>query len=1313
MTTGARKATGVFRDCTFRNNTASVGGALQVVQGTLSVADSRFEQNAAASGAALHVDTRVGDQVQLHVTNSTFHRNTAFEPRLTLTARGGAVYVGVANTTWSAVSFTNNTAQGKLESSGGGIAFHAASTNMLTSCVFSGNTAFKGGAVALTSPAVRVWMKSTQVRSNTATDTKMTDALSSYGGGLWAASGAQAWLSTMVFEGNRAKYGAGLAVAGPSQLELHQSQVDANLATAGGAGLDVDTGGNVTISHCSMSKNRAHFGGALNVKGASLRASQTSFARNQGAESGGVLYVRSTPNVSFDACHFTANEAHSVVGGGVMYSDSPSITSFVKSTFTANQATHGEGGVLLLNMKAVARFQACEFTHNSAYMAGGALSTHASFMAVSDSRFSHNRVTYAAGGGGAVSIADGSQPQFTNTSFENHAGDWGSVMRIAASQPVLTSCAIRNNTALRGCLYIGQQSLLTVTNSSFENNQALVTPPARESNGAAMQINDGVVMLLGSRFSGNQALRGAGGSVWVGVSGVLNGSGCVFAGNSATSGGAVAVTGKSTSTITGAMFSNNIASTGGALQVGAKASLSLSSSILDSNQATIDQGGALVAERSSFIVLRGVSFLKNTAATFGGGAWFSTGCRVNIWGDMSFRENTAGDAGGGMFFTSRRGPTKSSRWTFEANRAGTYGHDLATDVNRAVWSSTQEDFRDGAISEQPLRVTLVDGYESPVTSTKLGNGIECRLSSTAEIIAGARIEFSSLGVAVWDTAKLQGTAGTWYDTSFRCQWQRCVDGVVTVSNSTVVKKVQNTACRRGEFTEHFKKTRWCRVCPTGQYAVSVVNKCSRCPREALCEGGDHMRPKLGAWEAAPNRSKVYRCPFPAKCLGGEDSACGPGHTGRVCGECLPGYTRTEGGCVACDRNEGVTLAMPGLAMLLLAVVGWFGYRYIYPDPPAEDETDSLPPGFFGVGIQMQQASDGAMKTDESKATLAQQDTESLNRDLGGTIRILVGHLQILSLFYGSMPHVTWPPLFGYLSKVAVVLNLNLINLVPVGCFIPGMDSFYCTFSLTMAVPIVLWLVLWLKSQIEHRAKSKLTTDRQVKTFVWLIYLMYPFLCSTVLQFFKCRQIEDTWVIAADVSLVCYDDKYYTYMYVGAAAFVLYVVGIPLVLYIVLKRNEDKLWTDAHMLERYGVLYMPYKEDRWSSELVEMVRKLMLVGPVIFFMPGSAIQIGLPTMISFGFLILHQEKQPFQSPSVNKAYRASIMAIVLTLSAAMVLIGLGCGASEDPGSFMPMQWGLYLTMMLFNVYAVGTQLYTVYVQMTSLQEASVKASSLEL
>ena len=54
---------------------------------------------------------------------------------------------------------------------------------------------------------------------------------------------------------------------------------------------------------------------------------------------------------------------------------------------------------------------------------------------------------------------------------------------------------------------------------------------------------------------------------------------------------------------------------------------------------------------------------------------------------------------------------------------------------------------------------------------------------------------------------------------------------------------------------------------------------------------------------ALNSTKLYRCPLPDKCLGGENSTCASGFTGKVCNQCLPGTYRIRGiECVECGST---------------------------------------------------------------------------------------------------------------------------------------------------------------------------------------------------------------------------------------------------------------------------------------------------------------------------------------------------------------------------------------------------------------------------
>ena len=75
-------------------------------------------------------------------------------------------------------------------------------------------------------------------------------------------------------------------------------------------------------------------------------------------------------------------------------------------------------------------------------------------------------------------------------------------------------------------------------------------------------------------------------------------------------------------------------------------------------------------------------------------------------------------------------------------------------------------------------------------------------------------------------------------------------------------------------------------------------------------------------------------------------------------------------------------------------------------------------------------------------------------------------------------------------------------------------------------------------------------------------------------------------------------------------------GLPLFFYLKLSRNRHKLWAHRDSEQRYGMLYMPYKRSKWHAEVVEMARKFLLVGPIIFFKPGTTTLVPFMKFFSF-------------------------------------------------------------------------------------------------
>jgi hypothetical protein len=114
------------------------------------------------------------------------------------------------------------------------------------------------------------------------------------------------------------------------------------------------------------------------------------------------------------------------------------------------------------------------------------------------------------------------------------------------------------------------------------------------------------------------------------------------------------------------------------------------------------------------------------------------------------------------------------------------------------------------------------------------------------------------------------------------------------------------------------------VCTVGtQYPVG--SECRPCPTGAVCPGGNRVWPSPGFWNPGEDAGYVIRCNPESRCLGGDTSACSPGHMGDLCGECAPGFIRAPSGvCNLCLDTTSRLIYLIGDVVVwgLVAFTAW-------------------------------------------------------------------------------------------------------------------------------------------------------------------------------------------------------------------------------------------------------------------------------------------------------------------------------------------------------------------------------------------------------
>jgi Chlamydia polymorphic membrane protein (Chlamydia_PMP). len=318
-----RYAITTLSNCTFINNTAIYGGAINNRDGALNLNNCTFTDNHATYGGA--INNQNGD---ITLNNCSFTNNTA--------QYGGAIYTTDGGYTVSnGCNFTNNTAgyggainnyesnialRGcNFTNNSGNVIYNFYGTISTNSCNFTNNSGYA------------IYAKN----CITALDVNNCNFINNDGGAIYNSNGDTiGTVNSCNFINNR-----------DSALYNYY--------------------GTLNVYFCTFIKNNAYSnGGAIyNNDIATTTLDGCSFTNNTAGQ-GGAIYNKGNLKISGENCIFSSNHA---AYGGAIYNDHPCI--IYHCYFVNNTATYG-GAIYNKN---ILNASSCSFTSNSATQCGGAI----------------------------------------------------------------------------------------------------------------------------------------------------------------------------------------------------------------------------------------------------------------------------------------------------------------------------------------------------------------------------------------------------------------------------------------------------------------------------------------------------------------------------------------------------------------------------------------------------------------------------------------------------------------------------------------------------------------------------------------------------------------------------------------------------------------------------------------------------------------------------------------------------------------------------------------------------------------------------
>jgi len=203
-----------------------------------------------------------------------------------------------------------------------------------------------------------------------------------------------------------------------------------------------------------------------------------------------------------------------------------------------------------------------------------------------------------------------------------------------------------------------------------------------------------------------------------------------------------------------------------------------------------------------------------------------------------------------------------------------------------------------------------------------------------------------------------------------------------------------------------------------------------------------------------------------------------------------------------------------------------------------------------------------------------------------------------------------------------------------------------------------------------------------------------------LKLFVCEEVEGVHYMTSDYRLQCSGEEYATYSLIASLGILVYPIGCPLLYWFILKRHEHKLHSSKECLARYGFVYERYEPDYYWWEVVEMIRKFLLTGVILFLAPGSIAQLAMALLIASYFMAAHVKCEPFSNPEENHLQSVSLISTVLVL-----VLGIMIKAAAQNTALQqkyarydnPPAWLLIVLCACTGVFGAALAFYQIYGQ----------------
>jgi len=216
----------------------------------------------------------------------------------------------------------------------------------------------------------------------------------------------------------------------------------------------------------------------------------------------------------------------------------------------------------------------------------------------------------------------------------------------------------------------------------------------------------------------------------------------------------------------------------------------------------------------------------------------------------------------------------------------------------------------------------------------------------------------------------------------------------------------------------------------------------------------------------------------------------------------------------------------------------------------------------------------------------------------GHFKILLSFLQIFSTMPNVLDTVPWPNMFLQIAMPLGIFNLDFLSIfAKTSC---GVNvRFFDRFILHMMLPVMVVATVLVALVVARSCTSKAKKEKLIrinettsKITILVSLLLFPGLSTKIFQMMKCVSIMgiEGELLVEDYNIVCGHGEHVGYSVLAGVFLCVYVIGIPLVMFLLLGWNRKHLhdidsakhhWVNAAL----GTLFLQCKwNESWCDTM---------------------------------------------------------------------------------------------------------------------------------